>query len=179
MLSKPLRGDTQRGHCRIRSRKKGIFPCVRPGIPYVRRMEEIAMKLRPAFLKNLAVCFSCSHDIRLFLFLLLGAFFRSFFLLRLLLRHRHHPQFRYIYGTVAIHTYNIFGLSRKKSSILDIFFIFIFRIVIQLLFSCNLRPGVEFLAIFHHNSNHEEQTAADWLISICRSARNRIYNILI
>ncbi len=152
---------------------------MRPGIPYVRRMEEIAMKLRPAFLKNLAVCFSCSQAIRLFLFLLLGTFLGSFFLLRLLLRHRHHPQFRYIYGTVTIHTYNIFGLSRKKSSISDNSFIFIFRISVQPLFSCNLRSGVEFLAIVHHNSNHEEQAVTDWVLSICRSARNRIYNILI
>lgn len=138
------------------------------------------MKLRPAFLKNLAVCFRCSLAIRLFLFLLpLAAFFRSFLLLRLLFRHRHHPQFRYIYGTVAIHTYNIFGLSRKKSRISDNSFIFIFRISVQLLFRCNLRPGVEFLAIVHHNSNHEEQAVTDWVLSICRSARNRIYNILI
>lgn len=114
-------------------------------------MEEIALKLRPAFPKNLAVCFSCSHDIRLFLFLLpLAAFFRSFFLLRLLLRHRHHPQFRYIYGTVAIHTYNIFDLSRKKSRISDNSFEFLFRGVVQHLFSCNIRPGVEFLVTSHH-----------------------------
>ncbi len=102
-------------------------------------MEEIALKLRPAFLKNLAVCFRCSQDIGLFLFLLLGTFLSSFFLLRLLLRHRHHPQFRYIYRTVAIHTYNIFGLSRKKSRILDNSFEFLFRGVVQQLFSCNLR----------------------------------------
>jgi len=99
------------------------------------------MKLRPAFLKNLAVYFSCSQLIRLFLFLLpLADFLCIFFLLRFLLRHRHHPQFSYIYRTVAIHTYNIFGLSRKKSRILDNSFEFLFPGVVQQLFSCNLRP---------------------------------------